>query len=114
MTPTRDQLEREVLSLKDRLGVALATVTCARNLVVGWVGEDAKKSSEYKRLLALVTTVAKEGSMAPPLLARLGWQQGMKEARILVLEAAAKGGDEWKAGCQRAVEEIDRKLNGNL
>lgn len=116
-TPTRTDLEREVASLRDRLNVTMGAVMVARNLVAGWVGEEVKKSSEYKRLFALVTAVAKEGSMAPPLLARLGWQQGMKEAKLLVLEVGAKGGPEeqdWKAACQRASEEIDRKLNANL
>ena len=114
VTPTRTDLEREVVSLRDRLNVALGAVMVARNLVAGWVGEEAKKSSEYKRLFALVSVVAKEGPMGPPLLARLGWQQGMKEARLLVLEVAGKGEQDWKAACQRASEEIDKKLNANL
>lgn len=114
MTPTRKDLEREVASLRDRLNVTMGAVVVARNLVAGWVGEEAKKSSEYKRLFALVSAVAKEGSMGPPLLARLGWQQGMKEAKILVLEVGAAGEQDWKAACQRASEEIEKKLNANL
>jgi hypothetical protein len=113
-TPTRTDLEREVASLRDRLNVALGSVAVARNLLAGWVGEEVKKSSEWKRLFALISAVAKENPMAPPLLARLGWQQGMKEARDLVLEVGAKGEADWKAACQRSIEEIERKLNMNL
>jgi hypothetical protein len=115
MTSTRTDLEREVASLRDRLNVALGAVMVARNLVVGWVGEDAKKSREYKRLFTLVTAVAKESPMGPPALARLGWQQGMKEAKVLILEVAAKDSNaDWKAACQRASEEIEKKLSINL
>lgn len=110
MTPTRQELEREVLSLKDRLDVAMAASVCARNVLVGWVSVDLKKGAEYKRLMAFVSAVAKESPMATPLFARIGWQQGMKEARDILTELGATGDVEWKAAIQRAVEEIEKKL----
>ena len=113
MTLTRAQLEAEVASLKDRLGVAMMASVCARNLLVAWTTEDIRKGAEYKRLLAFVTAVAKESPMATPLFARLGWQQGMKEAKILVEGVAKEGTDEWKAACKKTVEEIDRLLQKN-
>jgi hypothetical protein len=112
MTPTREDLEREVASLKDRLNFVMGAMTVARNLVVGWVPEEIKKSSEYKRLLNLVTATVKEGSMAAPALARMGWQAGMKEAKDILAETGKKSAEsEWKAACVRACEEIDRKLD---
>lgn len=110
MTPTRLELEREVASLKDRLGVAMSAVVCARNLLMGWVREELKNGTEYKRLFAMVSAIAKEAPMGPPLLARLGWQQGMKEAIIIVRDVAVRGEGDWRAACDRAVEEIEEKL----
>lgn len=110
MTPTRQELEREVLSLKDRLGVAMAASVCARNVLLGWVSADLKKGGEYKRLMAFVSAVAKESPMATPYFARIGWQQGMKEAVDLLKELSKDGADEWKAALTRAVEEIEKKL----
>jgi hypothetical protein len=110
-TPSRQELEREVASLRDRMQFVMEAMTVARNLVVAWVPEDTRKSSEYKRLLGLVTAVVKEGPMAAPALARLGWQQGMKEAKDVLASTATLGDDaEWKAALKRAAEEIDRKL----
>jgi len=114
MTPPRSELEREILSLRDQLEIALVSLACARNLLVGWVSEESRQSPEYKRLLALVSAVAKESPIGAPLLARMGWQQGMKEARELVREVGKSGAEEWTSGCRRAVEEIDRKIDLNL
>lgn len=110
MTPTRQELEREVLSLKDRLGVAMGAAVCAKNVLTGWVSADLKKGAEYKRLMAFVSAVAKESPMATPLFARIGWQQGMKEAVDLLNDLAKEGPDEWKAAITRAVKEIEKKL----
>lgn len=110
MTPTRQELEREILSLKDRLSVAMAASLCARNLLVGWTMPEVRKGEDYKRLLAFVTAVAKESPVATPLLARLGWQEGMKEAKRLAADVSKSGDDEWKAALKRLSEEIDKYL----
>lgn len=110
MTPTRQDLEREVASLRDRLDVAMGAAVCARNVLVGFVDEKLKKGGEYKRLLAFVTAVAKESPMATPYYARLGWQQGMKEAKDLAVLIEKDGDAEWKAALKRLIEEIDKKL----
>jgi hypothetical protein len=88
----------------------MAASVCARNLLLGWVQEDLKKGAEYKRLMGFVTAVAKENPMATPLFARLGWQQGMKEARDILTEVGKGEDPEWKAACRKALEEIDKKL----
>jgi hypothetical protein len=110
VTPTRQELEREVLSLRDRLDVAMAASVCARNVLAGWVSADLKKGSEFKRLMAFVSAVAKESPMATPHFARIGWQQGMKEAKDILGELSKEGTDEWRAASTRAIEEIEKKL----
>lgn len=111
MTPTRADLEREILSLQDRLSVALEAVGSAKSLVVGWTREDAKRAKPYQRLLAMVESVSRERPMAKPLLARLGWQQGMVEASAIIAEVGRLSTEpEWRAACERAAQEIQRKL----
>jgi hypothetical protein len=88
----------------------MAASVCARNVLAGWVSEDLKKGAEYKRLMAFVSAVAKESPMATPLFARIGWQQGMKEAKDILSELTKEGTDEWRAASTRAIEEIEKKL----
>lgn len=110
----RHELEREILSLKDRLAVAVEAARAARSLLTGWVSENVKKGTDYQRLFVFIKAVANESAMAPPLLTRLGWREGMREALTLCQEVAAleHGLDptEWQAACRSVIERIERKL----
>lgn len=108
MIQTQSQLEREIASLKDRLAVAVDAAKNAKSLLLTRISL-SQRDGEFERLLALVAAVADESAMAAPLLARLGWGYGMKEAAELskILSKMEKG--EWEAGCLRVAEEIEKK-----
>lgn len=108
MIQTQTQLEREITSLKDRLNVAVEAARNAKALLQAWIPKDQRNGS-FERLYALVDAVARESAMAAPLLTRLGWGAGMKEARELALQVANMEEGPWKTACSRIVEEIEKK-----
>ncbi len=108
MIQTQSQLEREIASLKDRLAVAVDAARNARSLLLTRITL-SQRDGEFERLLALVTAVADESAMAAPLLARLGWGYGMKEAADLAKVASKLEGGAWASGCLRVAEEIEKR-----
>ena len=108
MIQTQSQLEREIASLKDRLAVAVDAAKNAKSLLLTRISL-SQRDGEFERLLALVAAVADESAMAAPLLARLGWGYGMKEAAELSKALAKMEKGEWEAGCLRVAEEIEKK-----
>ena len=108
MIQTQSQLEREIASLKDRLAVAVDAARNAKSLLLTRISL-SQRDGEFERLLALVSAVADESAMAAPLLARLGWGYGMKEAAELSTALAKMEKGEWEAGCLRVAEEIEKK-----
>ena len=108
MIQTQSQLEREIASLKDRLAVAVDAARNAKSLLLTRISL-SQRDGEFERLLALVAAVADESAMAAPLLARLGWGYGMKEAAELSKALAKMEKGEWEAGCLRVAEEIEKK-----
>jgi hypothetical protein len=109
MIPAQSQLEREIASLKDRLNVAVEASRNAKALLVAWVSGERQKEGSFQRLFALVDAVAKESAMAAPLLTRLGWGAGMKEARELALQVSKMEEGPWHTACLRVVQEIEKK-----
>jgi hypothetical protein len=105
---TQSQLEREIASLKDRLAVAVDAARNAKALLLTRITL-SQRDGEFERLLALVSAVADESAMAAPLLARLGWGFGMKEAADVSKALAKMEKGEWEAGCLRVAEEIEKK-----
>ena len=108
MIQTQSQLEREVASLKDRLGVAVEAAKSAKSLLMKHVTL-SQRDREFERLLALVTAVADESAMGAPLLVRLGYGQGMKEAALLAKEVSKIEKGAFQTGCLRVAEEIETR-----
>ncbi len=108
MIQTQTQLEREIASLRDRLAVAVEAAKNARSLLMLRISL-SQRDGEFERLLALVTAVADESAMAAPLLGRLGWGYGMREAADLAKAVSKLEDGPWKSACLRVVEEIEKK-----
>lgn len=108
MIQTQTQLEREIASLKDRLAVAVDAARNAKSLLLTRITL-SQRDGEFERLLALVSAVADESAMAAPLLARLGWGHGMKEAAELARTLSKMEKGEWEAGCLRVAEELNQR-----
>jgi hypothetical protein len=108
MIQTQSQLEREVASLRDRLGIAVEAAKNAKALLMKAVTL-SQRDREFERLVALVSAVADESAMAAPLLARLGYGHGMKDAALLAKEVSKIETGAFQTGCLRVAEEIEKR-----
>lgn len=108
---TREELEREVLSLTDRLNVAAESVRGLLSVIRGATTPEFRKTKVYERCISLGEAIADQTELAAPKLAMLLRQETAKEFLRDCEEVARKSENgDWKAGAASVAEIIKRRV----
>ena len=107
-TRSREDLEREIKSLKDRLGYCIEGTKRAAIAFRVMVPEERRKERAFILNLAVLEAIGREPSWTAPALASLCRVGGIAFAMELVLGVQREGGEEWKAACQAVIEKLKK------
>lgn len=103
---SREELEREILSLKDRLGYCVEGAKRAAVAFRVLVSEERKKELAWKLNHDILHAIGREPSWTGPALAAHARVSGIAFAMEEVMELRRKGGGEWKAACDAVLERL--------